>query len=138
MTAAHVVRPSSRERAVYLNAYAGYHGLDSVGKPDVQKRRASRVLVLKAYYDDDRSYTDDVAFVKLREPFENVQPFTHCDTPEEATDSLLGIVGYPADKDYDIKDPGPFMYEQFAPTSWNLHKSYKNCLQYQISTFPGM
>ena len=138
VTAAHVVRPSSCERAVHLNAYAGYRGLGSVGKPAVQKRRAKRVLVLKAYYDDNRSYTDDVAIVKLREPFENVRPFTHCETPEQETESLLGVVGYPADKDrYDVEDLGPLMYEQFAPTSWNLHKSYKNLLQYQISTFAG-
>ena len=138
VTAAHVVRPSLEERAVYLNAYAGYHGLGSVGKPDVQKRRGKRVLVLKAYYDDDRSYTHDVAFVKLSEPFENVRPFTHCDTPEQAISSLLGVVGYPADKDrYDVEDLGPFMYEQFAHTSWNLSKSYKNLLQYKISTFAG-
>ena len=137
VTAGHVVLAWPRHRAVYLNTYAGYHGLESVGKHNVQKRQANRVVVLKAYY-DDLSPTHDVAFVKLREPFENVQPFTFCDTPEQATSFPIGVVGYPVDKDsVDVSDRGPFMYEEFARTSWNLRESFSHLLQYQISTFEG-
>ena len=136
VTAGHVVLSKLKKRALYLNAYAGYHGLGSVCKPNVQKRQANRVVILKAYY-QNQSFLHDIAFVRLREPFENVQPFTHCDTPEQGSSSL-GIVGYPADKDCnDARDVGPNMYEEFAHTSWDLHKSSTNLLQYEISTFGG-
>ena len=139
VTAGHVVlnkAPAAWKRAIYLNAYAGYHGLGSVGKHDVQKRRAVRVVVLKAYY-DGASSLHDIAFVKLDEPFKDVQPFTCCDTPERGS-HRLGVVGYPADKDYhDAGDVGPFMYEEFAHTRWDLHESYSHLLQYKISTNQG-
>ena len=138
VTAGHVVLAWPRNnRAVYLNTYAGYEGLVSVGQGNVQKRQANRVLVLKAYQ-DNHSSTHDVAIVKLREPFENIQPFTFCETPEEATNFLIGVVGYPVDKNReDVSDLGPFMYEEFASTSWNLHDHSSHLLQYQISTFDG-
>ena len=138
VTAGHVVLSKlQKRRAVYLKAYAGYHGLGSVDdKPGVQQRWANRVVVIKAYY-QDQSSIHDVAFVKLREPFDNIQPFTHCNTPERGTGSL-SVVGYPGDKDrYDLRDLGPFMYEQSAHTYWNLHISDSNLLSYAISTNKG-
>lgn len=69
--------------------------------------------------------------MKLKEPLKNAQPFLHCDTPEQENSSL-GIVGYPGDKDDngDDRDIGPFMYEEFAKTEWDLHKSDLHLLQY--------
>lgn len=140
VTAGHVVLqgpPEARKRAICLRIYVGYQGLDSVEKPDVQKRTADRVLVLKAYY-DNQSSRHDVAFVKLGEPFENIQPFTYSDTPEQGTDCHIGVVGYPGDKDgNDVRGRAPFMYEEFADTTWNLSQSDSNLLSYSISTYGG-
>ena len=126
-----------KRRAVSLNTYVGYQGLDSVGTKDVQKRRGKRVVILEEYYRHcNRTY--DVAIVKLEEPFNNVQPFTHCDTPEQG-EARIGVVGYPADKGRNGKggDLGPFMYEEFVETSWALSKPNSYLLQYAISTFGG-
>ena len=137
VTAGHMVLSKLRKRAVYLNAYAGYHGLDSIGKPNVQKRRANRVVILKAYFQNQSSLRD-VAFVKLREPFENVQPFTYCDTPEQTKASHIGVVGYSGDKDRnDVRDLQPCIYKQFKRISWNLHQSDSNLLSYDFSTYKG-
>lgn len=139
VTAGHLAYDyKSRRRAVSLNAYAGYHGLSSVGKKDVEKRPGDRVAILEAYHSDDPTHACDVAFVKLKKPFKNSQAFTHCDTPDQGNSSL-GIVGYPGDKDDngDDRDIGPFMYEEFAKAEWNLHKSDFHLLQYPISTFGG-
>ena len=138
VTAGHVVRSPELGRAVSLKTYAGYHGLHSIGAGDVQTRQGKRVVVSKAYYDNHTDYLCDVALVRLEKPFENIQPFTHGDTPEQGKGSI-GVVGYPADKDRnsDDGDLGPFMYEQFAHTLWNLHQSRSNLLQYRISTFGG-
>ena len=132
-----VLHPRQRRRAVYFNAYAGYHGLASVEKHSVQKRRGKRIAVSEAYYYDDTRCAHDVALVKLKEPFDNVRPFAHIDTPEHGSSSSLGVVGYPADKDNgDKRDLGPFMYEEFAQTSWDLRNPLK-LLRYSISTFEG-
>lgn len=138
VTAAHAVLESQQNRAVSLKAYAGYHGLGSIGKDHVQTRRGKRVVLSKAYYDDQNHHHRDVALVKLEKPFESIQPFTYCDTPERGNSSL-GVVGYPADKgkNSDESDLGPFMYEEFADTSWNLHETQSHLLQYPISTFGG-
>ena len=132
-----MVLSKQRKRAVYLRACAGYQGLGSIGKPDVQERWASRVLILKAYY-DNQSSRHDVAFVKLGEPFEHIQPFTYSDTPEQGTDCHIGVVGYPGDKDdNDVRGRAPFMYEEFADTTWDLSQSDSNLLSYPISTYGG-
>lgn len=139
VTAGHLAYDyESGRRAVSLNTYAGYHGLSTVGEKDVEKRPGDRVAILEAYHCDDPTHTYDVAFVKLKKPFQNAQAFTHCDTPEKGNSSL-GIVGYPGDKDNngDYRDIGPFMYEEFAETEWNLHKSDLHLLEYPISTYGG-
>lgn len=102
---------SGRGRAVCLKTYAGYRGLRSIGEQIVQTRQGKRIAVPEAYF-DNKSDTHDVAFVKLKEPFHNVQPFRYCETPKNGSCSL-GVVGYPADKDTngDNNDLGPFMYE---------------------------
>ncbi|KAL9044417.1 MAG: hypothetical protein Q9214_002442 [Letrouitia sp. 1 TL-2023] len=143
VTAGHVVlSPENRGRAVYLNTYAGYRGLDSigssVGEQIVQKRQGKRIAVPEAYF-NNKNDTYDVAFVKLIEPFENVQPFRYRETPEEGSRESIGVVGYPADNDSNDGNNGvgPHMYEQFIETSWNLRESDSYLLQYGISTFHG-
>ena len=137
VTAGHVAYDRKHGRAVSLNTYVGYQGLASVGTKDVQKRRGKRVVILEEYY---RHYnrTYDVAIVKLEEAFQNVQPFTHCDTPEQGK-ARIGVVGYPADKSSNGKggELGPFMYEEFVETSWALSKPNSYLLQYAISTYDG-
>ena len=137
VTAGHVAYDREHGRAVSLNTYVGYQGLGSVGTKDVQKRRGTRVVILEEYY---RHYnrTYDVALVKLEEPFQKVQPFTHCDTPKQGK-AHIGVVGYPGDKGRNGKrgDLGPFMYEEFVETSWALSEPNSYLLQYAISTFGG-
>ena len=53
-----------------------------------------------------KSHTHDFALVKLTEPFQTTQPFSHCDTPEKGNRSL-GVVGYPGDKDRNGDHNGP-------------------------------
>lgn len=136
VTAGHLAYDhKTKRRAVSLNTYAGYHGRSSIKKDVVQKRQGKRVVILEAYY-QDRNQTCDVALVKLQEPFENAQPFTPYDTPEQGNSSLA-VVGYPGDKDKkgDDEDVGPFMYGESAMTQWDLHTSECHLLQYPISTF---
>ena len=138
VTAGHnVYHHNSGRRAVYLNTYAGYNGLGSVGKYDVQKRQGKQVVVSRAYY-KDQVRACDAALVRLKEPFKNIKPFKYRETPELGY-AFLGVVGYPADKDTDHGpgDLGPYMYEDFAQTSWDLRRSGSRLLQYRISTYGG-
>ena len=134
VTAGHLVVDHERRKlARYLNAYAGYHGLGSIGDSDVQKRKGKRVVLPEAYCNNKRRVTCDVAIVKLRKPFDDAKPFEYRETPEQGQNEYLGVVGYPGDKGEDA----PYMYKQFKKTSWNLGDAPLHLLQYEISTYGG-
>ena len=75
----------------------------------------------------------------METPFQGIVPFKYVETPLQGS-AVLGVVGYPGDKTYKNQDGaerGAEMYEEFASCKWNLSKSSRHMLEYQMSTFAG-
>ena len=127
-------------RAVHINAYIGYHGKASImTDPNVQTRRAKRIVTTSGWLTSKKNRINDVSFVLLNKPFTQVKPFTFDSTPTQG-DEMLGVVGYPGDKIDKIgatEEKGAKMYQQFAKVKYNLETSEQHMLQYRISTYAG-
>ena len=127
-------------RAVHINAYIGYHGKASITTdPDVQTRRAKRIVTTPGWLTSKKNRINDVSFILLNKPFTMVKPFTFDATPLQG-DETLGVVGYPGDKYLKVggeEEKGAIMYQQFAKVKYDLKTAEQNMLQYRISTYAG-
>ena len=145
ITAGHVVYDwSSRLGPTKeIKCYIGYNGRASVGTSHVQARFAKKVVTTVEWLESTDNRQKDVAFVQVDPPFlGNLRIFGLADTQESDTQVLLGVVGYPGDKSLvdevsGDNEAGAQMYEEFAPTSYDLKTSRRNMLEYKISTFGG-
>jgi V8-like Glu-specific endopeptidase len=122
-------------RAVEVKAYIGYHGKASVNDRTVQFRHGIRVVTTEGWLQSGNNRNNDVAFIQLDGPFENVTPFKYQSTPLQGSE-LIGVVGYPADKIYE-EESGGQVYEEFRQTRWSLDSSQTKLLEYHINTYRG-
>ncbi|KAK3690501.1 hypothetical protein B0T22DRAFT_380496, partial [Podospora appendiculata] len=142
VTAGHLVFDrSGLGRATLIKAFIGYRGRESVTAPDsiVQARYATKLITTSEWVKDGH-ISKDAAFVRLDSPFEgSVRPFLPQETLASETNTLLGVVGYPADKSLDGSgdEPGAEMFELFQTVSYDLSTSNENMLEYGISAFRG-
>jgi V8-like Glu-specific endopeptidase len=127
-------------RAVEVKAYIGYHGKASVNEGvlasgSVQFRYGVKVVTTEGWLKGGSDRNNDVAFVQLNRPFDDITPFEYQSTPLLGSE-VIGVVGYPADRIYK-EESGGQMYEEFRQTRWNLDHSAGKLLEYRINTFRG-
>ncbi|KAJ7692332.1 trypsin-like cysteine/serine peptidase domain-containing protein [Mycena olivaceomarginata] len=133
VTAAHNVYHKTRGFAIQIMCYIGYNGPQSVQAVEVQLRHGRKVVTMESWLNES-SPCHDVAFIQTDAPFTgNLNPFEFIDTPSSIT-GLLGVVGYPSDKDLDGKK-GAQMYKLFQRTTYDLRSS--GMISYRTSTFGG-
>ncbi|KAK0714490.1 trypsin-like cysteine/serine peptidase domain-containing protein [Lasiosphaeris hirsuta] len=142
ITAGHCVFDINHEskkglgRVTEMKVFIGYSGKKSVDTGGVQQRKAASVATTVEWVTSGNR-RGDVAFVRLDKAFTgNLRLFTYKDTPLAQPDVMLGIVGYPGDKDVD-SEKGAEMYELMESNTYNLEKNPYNMLSYTISTFKG-
>ncbi|KAK5651828.1 hypothetical protein OQA88_11597 [Cercophora sp. LCS_1] len=125
-------------RVSEMKVFIGYRGRDSVDGSNnaVQERHATfAATTLKWVKAADRR--GDVGFVQLDSPFTgNLRPFPWKETPLTGTDVMLGVIGYPGDKDIG-GEKGAEMYELLESTTYSLKTNPFNMLAYGISTYKG-
>ncbi|KAL2046424.1 hypothetical protein N7G274_001871 [Stereocaulon virgatum] len=124
-------------RAVHINSYIGYHGKVSImTDPNVQTRRAKRIMVTSGWLASKKNRINDVSFILLNKPFTQVKPFTIDSTPIQG-DEMLGVVGYPGDKNDKIggTEKGSKMYQQFPKVKYNSRLPKSTCFN---AGFPPM
>lgn len=120
-----------------MKCYIGYNGRDSVASPQVQARHGVNVATAAKWVETNEDRSSDVAFIKVNRPFQgNLGTFKFEATPLSGENVKLGVVGYPGDMSFDDERGGQ-MYAEFASTSYDLNKSPRNLIEYQISTFGG-
>ncbi|OHE92742.1 ATP synthase F1 [Colletotrichum orchidophilum] len=145
VTAGHVVYDWGHrlQSAIEIKCYIGYSGRASVGTPNVQARFGERIITTAEWIEAAGNRTHDVAFIKLNRPFTgNLRNIPFKDTPLFAKGANIGVVGYPGDKYLEGQngqngEKGAQMYEEFAPTDYNIEKSERHMIEYQVSTFAG-
>lgn len=140
VTAGHVVYDHANKwgMSTQIKAYIGYNGKESIGKPGVQFRYGTKVVLPQAYLAPQRIPYRDCAFIKLNKPFENVTCFKFVPETPKMGKELLGIVGYPGDKTSKGGEQAAFAYQMFVQQNWNLEKDLPSkMLLYQISTYGG-
>lgn len=123
-------------RAAEVKAYLGYNGKKSVGQPNVQFRHGNRIVTPVKWVASDINRANDVSFIELDRPFDDVQPFSFNPTPTTGQHVSLGVVGYPADKSLNDERAAQ-MYEVFSPTTWDLRSSVSNMLEYKMTAYAG-
>jgi hypothetical protein len=140
VTAGHCVFDHSRKYgpAIAIKAYIGYHGKKSIDSDkSVQFRQGKRIVTTTEWLSGPENRPNDVAFIQLDQPFSGkLGNFTYENTPPKGK-GMLGVVGYPADKDLD-SEKGALMYEEFSNIAYDLSTSPRHMLAYKISTFGGM
>ncbi|KAL2861882.1 trypsin-like cysteine/serine peptidase domain-containing protein [Aspergillus pseudodeflectus] len=127
-------------RAVEVKAYIGYHGKASVNDDAfasgrVQFRYGVKVVTTEGWLKGGTYRNNDVAFIQLNRPFDDVTPLEYQSTPLRGSE-VIGVVGYPADRIYN-EESGGQMYEEFRQTRWNLDHSAGKLLEYRMNTFRG-
>jgi V8-like Glu-specific endopeptidase len=122
-------------RAFEVKAYIGYYGKASVNDGTVQFRHGVKVVTTEGWLQSGKNRNNDVAFIQLDRPFEDVTPFEYESTPLQGSE-IIGIVGYPADRIYN-EESGGQMYEEYRQTRRNLDSSEARVLEYRINTFRG-
>ncbi|KAK6532792.1 hypothetical protein TWF281_006968 [Arthrobotrys megalospora] len=114
---------------VEVKVYLRYAGKQSVLEDTAELRYGKYVTVPTEYLKGPRDHYD-VSFIRLHEPFEDVQPLEYSETPRRGNDTL-GVVGYPADRDL-----GEYMYEDFETVEYDLARN-NMLLSYSIDTAGG-
>lgn len=124
-------------------AYLGYQGVDSIDRPYSNVEIAyGKVVATTAGWirnlgNIGRQY--DIAWVKLDREFQEIGEVSKAikwsNTPFQGNNSMLGVVGYPGDKELH-GEHGAEMYECWMPTTFDLTKD--NMIQYEIDTSGGM
>ncbi|KAK1689357.1 ATP synthase F1 [Colletotrichum godetiae] len=145
VTAGHVVYDWGHrlQSATEIKCYIGYSGRASVGTPNVQARFGERIITTAEWIEAAGNRRHDVAFIKVNRPFTgNLRNIPFKETPLFAGNANIGVVGYPGDKYLEGQnggsgEKGAQMYEEFAPTEYDLKKSERHMIEYQVSTFAG-
>ncbi|WDK18418.1 ATP synthase F1 [Colletotrichum graminicola] len=145
VTAGHVVYDWGHrlQSATEIKCYIGYSGRASVSTPTVQARFGERIITTAKWVEAPGNRAHDVAFIKVNRPFTgNLRNIPFKDTPLSSTGVTLGVVGYPGDKYLEGQngqsvEKGAQMYEEFAPTSYDIGKSERHMVEYGVSTFAG-
>ena len=108
-------------RATEIKAYIGYNGRQSVSKPDVQFRRAKKIVVPAGWLKNKGVKNQDVSFIQLDKPFTGITPFKFNETSATG-EAVLGVVGYPGDKfDMATREKGAQMYEMYEKVGLQLY-----------------
>ncbi|GAO13569.1 hypothetical protein UVI_02015580 [Ustilaginoidea virens] len=140
ITAGHVVYDWGHRlgATTQIKCYIGYRGRASVKSGgSCQARYATTIITTAEWLRSADNRDRDVAFIQVNAPFTGkLNNFTFSDTKSKDT-AELGIVGYPADKSLDNKEDGGEMYEQYKSTTYDISKSSRHMIEYQISTFGG-
>ncbi|KAK7447303.1 hypothetical protein CaCOL14_011701 [Colletotrichum acutatum] len=145
VTAGHVVYDWGHrlQSATEIKCYIGYSGRASIGTPNVQARFGERIITTAEWIEAAGNRRHDVAFIKVNRPFTgNLRNIPFKETPLFAKNANIGVVGYPGDKYLEGQngqsgEKGAQMYEEFAPTEYDLKKSERHMIEYQVSTFAG-
>lgn len=121
-----------------VNAHIGYNGKASIGTQNVQSRQGVRAVTTEGWLASNENRQNDVGFIKLDRPFDNVTPFEIGTTPGRGEDKL-GVVGYPGDMtDPRTRERGYHMFEEFQPTRFNLESAKPaHMITYKVSTYNG-
>lgn len=151
VTAGHMIYDSKDKWGglTSMKVYIGYNGEDH---SNLESRYGKFVAVPTEWIKDlDAKY--DVGFVsflsqescprplclltctsqiKLNRPFKDVDPIQFMATPATGSKELIGVVGYPFDK-----ENGEYMYEHFLCANWNLATADRSMLEYSIDTYNG-
>lgn len=139
VTAGHCVCDweNSYGRAITIEACIGYHGEDSVTTdPNVQFRRGIQAATTAPWLSRNKSWVNDVGFVRLESGSQDVVPFEPIPTPvEDERDSI--VVGYPGDKSL-LDEIAAEMYQGHGRVKYNLREGRRNMLEYRVSTSRGM
>ncbi|KAL9010457.1 MAG: hypothetical protein Q9173_004607 [Seirophora scorigena] len=124
-------------RATEVKAYIGYHGNQSVKKPETQFRHVTRIVTTEGWLRGRGAKNFDVSFMQVEKPFTDITPIVYSETPESG-EYTIGVVGYPGDlKDDKTGEKGAYMYEMFLETKYDLALQADTMLEYQIDTFGG-
>ncbi|KAL3461210.1 hypothetical protein BJX64DRAFT_261505 [Aspergillus heterothallicus] len=121
-------------RAIEVKAYIGYKDKEpiddeNVASEKVQYRHGVKVVTPEGWLKGDRYRQNDVAFIKLNQPFDNIPIFSPRTTPA-AEKPFLGVVGYPGDKS--DEDEAGAEYRKFMERDWR-----SNMMEYRIHTYGG-
>ncbi|CEL06614.1 hypothetical protein ASPCAL09786 [Aspergillus calidoustus] len=117
-----------------VKVYLGYSGRGNVDNPEVEFRTGQSVATTNEWNEAERVEAD-LAFIKLDEPFYNVEPIEYKNTPASAR-KVIGVVGYPGDIRQD-GEPGGRLQQDFQETRWNIHQSGTQTLEYTIDPNGG-
>lgn len=126
-------------RAIRIKAYIGYNGKASIddSKSDVQFCKGLQIVTTSGWISGEGNRESDVSFIQLGSKFTGALGLiTYTGTPVQGSESL-GIVGYPADKKNGSGEQGAQMWEEFESVKYDLRTTYKNMLEYKISTYAG-
>jgi V8-like Glu-specific endopeptidase len=124
-------------------AYLGYQGAESIqnsGGRHISNVEVAygKVVGTTIGWIQDLGRQYDIAWVKLDKSFKEIgkngEPIKWTNTPFQGNNSMLGIVGYPGDKELD-GEHGAEMYECWEPTTFNLARS--KMIQYTIDAYGG-
>ncbi|KAJ8456598.1 hypothetical protein ONZ45_g18657 [Pleurotus djamor] len=141
ITAGHVVydRSYGFGACTQLKCYVGFDGVDSI-KEGAQPRYGQYVATTQNWATPTPSGLNDrphnVAFIRVHKPFVgNLNVFKFADT-EPSASLMLGVVGYPGDKD--LKgEKGAEMYGEFVRTTFDLNTDKLHMITYFLSTYGG-
>ncbi|KAL2835403.1 trypsin-like cysteine/serine peptidase domain-containing protein [Aspergillus pseudoustus] len=136
VTAGHCAYDRSYElgRLEEVKVYVGYTGRSNVNDAEVEFRSGQNVATTNEWLEGERAEAD-LAFIKLDEPFYQVNPIEYKNTPASAR-KVIGVVGYPGD----IKqngEPGGRLHQDFQESRWNVHQSGTQTLEYTIDPTGG-
>jgi V8-like Glu-specific endopeptidase len=127
------------KRAIKVKAYIGYAGKGKISDSSVQFSEGALIVTTSGWLSAEGHRESDVSFIQLKTKFTgNLNLIKYQGTPTTGSEKL-GVVGYPADKqDPDTKERGAYMYEDFESVTWDLTTSFKDMLEYAISTYAGI
>ncbi|CAG7564360.1 unnamed protein product [Fusarium equiseti] len=133
VTAGHVTydHDYGRGKAVEVLAYVGYNGKKSIHDPSVHVRKGIQVITSKDWIDGDTRRQQDIAFIKLDQPFKDITPFLYGATPG-GDHPPLGVVGYPGDRDSD--ETAVQMNERWNGETHGLTKDFGG--QHSVTSLP--
>jgi V8-like Glu-specific endopeptidase len=127
------------KRAIKIKAYIGYYGKGSVSTDtSVQFKYGKQIVTTSGWLSAEGHRESDVSFIQLTDAFTGTLNLIKYQGTPVTGSQKLGVVGYPADKKDSNGERGAQMYEDFESVKWDLTTSFKNMLEYPISTYAGI
>lgn len=118
-----------------------YCGKASADDGRAVKRIGKRVVAHSGW---DESPGNDIAFIRVTEPFTNVTPITVIDCPDKCEKVQIRLIGYPGNmpKDAPQEEKGDYMFESRGPITCDINdsslKGERVMIHYQLDTAGGM